>query len=83
MFPVLGMRGEEALHLLTLTPGIEPVDSPRHASVLLVAGGVPPALFESLRLAESLTPEPVRWAEASTVAKGPVYVGAARQGSAQ
>lgn len=58
VFPVLGMRGEEARRLLTLTPGIELVDSPRHASVLLVAGGVPPDLFESLRRVHDQLPQP-------------------------
>ncbi|MFC3285014.1 NADH-quinone oxidoreductase subunit D-related protein [Litchfieldella rifensis] len=58
VFPALGVHGEAALHRLALTPGIELVDSPRHASVLLVAGGVPPDHFEALRRVHDQLPKP-------------------------
>ena len=41
VFPVLGKQGDSALRHLALSPQIELVDSPRHASVLLVAVVVP------------------------------------------
>lgn len=58
VFPALGMHGEPALHRLALTPGVELVDSPRHASLLLVAGGVPPGRHAALRRAHDQLPSP-------------------------
>jgi len=58
VFPALGMHGDTILHRLALTPGIELVDSPRHASILLVAGGVPPDLHEALRRLHDQLPAP-------------------------
>lgn len=58
VFPALGMHGDTVLHRLALTPGIELVDSPRHASILLVAGGVPPDLHEALRRLHDQFPAP-------------------------
>lgn len=52
------MHGDTVLHRLALTPGIELVDSPRHASILLVAGGVPPDLHEALRRLHDQLPAP-------------------------
>lgn len=58
VFPALGDRGDAVVRHLALTPGIELVDSPRHASVLLVAGGVPPDQFEALRRVHDQLPRP-------------------------
>lgn len=58
VFPALGMQGEEAFYQLALHPEIELVDSPRHASLLLVAGGVPPELHEPLRRVHDQLPAP-------------------------
>ncbi|SHF68197.1 Respiratory-chain NADH dehydrogenase, subunit [Modicisalibacter ilicicola DSM 19980] len=58
VFPVRGIQGEAALHRLTLTPGVELVDSPRHASILLVAGGVPPDQHDALRRVHDQLPNP-------------------------
>lgn len=58
VFTALGMHGEAVLRRLALTPVIELVDSPRHASVLLVAGGVPPDLHEALRRVHDQLPQP-------------------------
>ncbi|SFU56801.1 Respiratory-chain NADH dehydrogenase, subunit [Halomonas korlensis] len=52
------MHGEAVLRQLALAPGIERVDSPRHASVLLVAGGIPPYLHEELRRVHDQLPQP-------------------------
>ncbi|MBB3231402.1 hypothetical protein [Halomonas stenophila] len=58
VFPALGMRGEEALYRLALSPEIKLVDSPRHASLLLVAGGVPPSMQQALRRVHDQFPAP-------------------------
>ncbi|WP_227370690.1 hypothetical protein [Halomonas sp. M20] len=58
VFPVRGMHGEEVLYRLALTPGVELVDSPRHASILLVAGGVPPDQYGALRRVHDQLPAP-------------------------
>ncbi|WP_048308198.1 hypothetical protein [Halomonas sp. PR-M31] len=58
VFPVRGLHGEEAFYQLALTPGIELVDSPRHASILLVAGGVPPDQHDALRRVHDQLPAP-------------------------
>ncbi|MBB3190527.1 hypothetical protein [Halomonas cerina] len=58
VFPALGMRGEEALYRLALSPDIKRVDSPRHASLLLVAGGVPPSMQQALRRVHDQLPAP-------------------------
>lgn len=52
------MRGEEALYRLALNPRIRLVDSPRHASLLLVAGGMPPEMQEPLRRVHDQLPAP-------------------------
>nr|WP_297461705.1 hypothetical protein [uncultured Halomonas sp.] len=58
VFPALGVSGDAVLRHLALTPGIEWVDSPRHASVLLVAGGVPIDQHEALRRVHDQLPAP-------------------------
>nr|WP_299246056.1 hypothetical protein [uncultured Halomonas sp.] len=58
VFPVRGMHGEPVLHRLALAAGIELVDSPRHASILLVAGGVPPDQHDALRRVHDQLPTP-------------------------
>jgi len=58
VFPVLGVQGDKALRHLTLSPDIELVDSPRHASVLLVAGEIPADRFEPLRRVHDQLPSP-------------------------
>mgnify|MGYP000135525023 FL=1 len=58
VFPVLGVQGDKALRHLTLSPDIELVDSPRHASVLLVAGEIPADRFEPLRRVHDQLPYP-------------------------
>lgn len=58
VFPVLGKQGDRALRYLALSPEIELVDSPRHASVLLIAGEVPADRFEPLRRVHDQLPYP-------------------------
>ena len=58
VFPALGMRGEEAFYPLALNPQIKLVSSPRHASLLLVAGGVPPDFHDALRRVHDQLPAP-------------------------
>lgn len=58
VFPALGMQGEEALYRLAQDPGITLVDTPRHATILLVAGGVPPHFHEALRRVHDQLPAP-------------------------
>lgn len=58
VFPVLGKQGDNALRHLALSPRIELVDSPRHASVLLVAGEVPADRCEPLRRVHDQLPYP-------------------------
>ena len=58
VFPVLGKQGDGALRHLALSPQIELVDSPRHASVLLVAGEIPADRFEPLRRVHDQLPYP-------------------------
>ena len=58
VFPVLGMQGDELLQQLVLSPDIELVDSPRHASVLLVAGEIPADRFEFARRVHDQLPSP-------------------------
>ncbi|KXS36855.1 MAG: Uncharacterized protein AWU55_2798 [Halomonadaceae bacterium T82-2] len=58
VFPVLGVGEHAALHRLALTPGVELVDSPRHASVMLVAGRVPASLHDELRRVHDQHPWP-------------------------
>ncbi len=58
VFPALGMHGEEALYRLAREPGITLVDTPRHATILLVAGGVPPHFHDSLRRVHDQLPAP-------------------------
>ncbi|MGQ7245102.1 hypothetical protein ACUN9V_16760 [Salinicola sp. V024] len=58
VFPVLGINGAGALRHLVLSPHIELVDSPRHASVLLVAGEIPADRFEPLRRVHDQLPYP-------------------------
>ncbi len=58
VFIARGMHGDEAVHHLALAPGVQPVDSPRHAAVLLVAGGVPPELQQALRRVHDQLPAP-------------------------
>ncbi|MCG7601856.1 hypothetical protein MHM84_19070 [Halomonas sp. McH1-25] len=58
VFPVLGKQGDRALRYLALSPEIELVDSPRHASVLLIAGEIPADRFEPLRRVHDQLPYP-------------------------
>jgi len=58
VFIVQGMHGEGIREKLMLTPGIALVDSPRHASVLLVAGGIPPEHQQALRRLHEQLPHP-------------------------
>lgn len=58
VFPALGMHGEDALYQLARDPGITLVDTPRHAAILLVAGGVPPHLQDALRRVHDQLPAP-------------------------
>ncbi|GAA3907717.1 hypothetical protein GCM10022228_17590 [Halomonas cibimaris] len=58
VFPALGMHGEDALYRLARDPGIALVDTPRHAAILLVAGGVPPHLQDALRRVHDQLPAP-------------------------
>lgn len=58
VFPALGMHGEEAVYRLAQAPGITLVDTPRHATILLVAGGVPPHFHDSLRRVHDQLPAP-------------------------
>ena len=58
VFPVLGKQGDKALRYLALSPEIELVDSPRHASVLLIAGEVPADRLEPLRRVHDQLPDP-------------------------
>jgi hypothetical protein len=48
VFPAVGASARDAVEDLSLNPGVELVDSPRHATVLLVAGAVPDALVPPL-----------------------------------
>ncbi len=58
VFPVLGKQGDGVLRHLALSPQIELVDSPRHASVLLIAGEVPADRLEPLRRVHDQLPDP-------------------------
>jgi hypothetical protein len=58
VFIAQGMHGEGIREKLMLEPGIVLVDSPRHASVLLVAGGVPPEHQQALRRLHEQLPRP-------------------------
>lgn len=58
VFPAVGVDGGPAIRRLALTPGIELVHSPRHASILLVAGEVPAELLEALRRVHDQLPDP-------------------------
>ncbi|EPC00212.1 hypothetical protein L861_06885 [Litchfieldella anticariensis FP35 = DSM 16096] len=58
VFPALGMGGDVVLRRLAQATNIELVGSPRHASVLLVAGGVQPDLLEALRRVHDQLPWP-------------------------
>ncbi|MDQ6886106.1 MAG: hypothetical protein M3068_02305 [Gemmatimonadota bacterium] len=49
VFVVEGLAPPEPLALLRLSPAIHVVDSPRSATILLVAGDVPPSLREVVR----------------------------------
>jgi hypothetical protein len=58
VFVALGMQAGAVRETLALDPRVELVDSPRHASVLLVAGGVPPDQQEALRRLHDQLPRP-------------------------
>lgn len=58
VFSALGVRGEKAFYRLGPDPRVRLVDSPRHASLLLVAGGVPPNMHEALRRVHDQLPAP-------------------------
>lgn len=58
VFVAVGMDAGPVREVLALNPRVELVDSPRHASVLLVAGGVPPDQHDALRRVHSQLPRP-------------------------
>lgn len=58
VFPALGANGDAVLRHLALAPGIELVDSPRHASVLLVTGEIPSGRHDDLRRVHDQLPAP-------------------------
>ena len=70
--PVFVLQGSDAgpagdAELLRCDPRLELVDSPRHATVLLVAGALPPELHDPAALVHDALPHPrgtVRWGDA-------------------
>lgn len=58
VFPVVGSGARRAVQDLRLRPGIELVDSPRHADVLLVAGRLPPAWLKPTARVHDQMPGP-------------------------
>ncbi|MCQ4320807.1 hypothetical protein [Stutzerimonas stutzeri] len=58
VFVVSGMAGAGARNALLLDPRIDVVDSPRHATILLVAGGVPADQHQALRRLHAQLPRP-------------------------
>ncbi len=58
VYPLLGIGGEQVLYELALAERITRVDSPRHASVLLVAGHVPAQHHEALKRVHDQLPCP-------------------------
>ncbi|WP_136065441.1 NADH-quinone oxidoreductase subunit D-related protein [Modicisalibacter radicis] len=58
VYPLLGIGGERALYPLALAGRVTRVDSPRHASVLLVAGHVPVHHHEALKRVHDQLPRP-------------------------
>lgn len=59
--PVLvtaGARARDALLGLRAADGVDPVHSPRHATVLLVGGAIPGELFEAVAHVHDQLPEP-------------------------
>ncbi len=58
VFVVSGMAGTGARDALLLDPRVDVVDSPRHANLLLVAGGVPADQHEALRRLHDQLPRP-------------------------
>lgn len=58
VFPVWGRHDDALLATLALSPQIELVDSPRHASVLLVIGEIPVALRDGLQRVHDQLPTP-------------------------
>jgi len=58
VFVVSGMTGAWVRDALALDPRIDVVDSPRHAKMLLVAGGVPADQHEALRRLHDQLPHP-------------------------
>ncbi|SFI03454.1 hypothetical protein [Modicisalibacter xianhensis] len=58
VFPVWGWHDDALLARLALSSQVELVDSPRHASVLLVIGEIPAALRDGLRRLHDQLPAP-------------------------
>lgn len=58
VYPLLGIGGERVLYQLALAEHVIRVDSPRHASVLLVAGHVPAQHHEALKRVHDQLPRP-------------------------
>lgn len=58
VYPLLGIGGERVLYELALAGRVARVDSPRHASVLLVAGHVPAQHHEALKRVHDQLPRP-------------------------
>lgn len=58
VFALVGAGGRAAVRELRLDPRVEVVDSPRHATILLVAGALPGPLHESARRVHDQLPHP-------------------------
>ena len=58
IYPVIGPSMEEAVRSLRLDARLEWVNSPRHARVLLVAGGITPDFTTALRRLHAQLPSP-------------------------
>lgn len=67
VFPVPGLAFERVVTYLALAPRINLVHSPRHASILLICGAVPPHLHAALRRVHDQIPPPsaTLWFQAS------------------
>lgn len=68
VFPVVGAGAREAVQDLALEPAVRVVDAPRPATVLLLAGQLPPALTDAADAAHDALAHPrctVRWTPGS------------------
>lgn len=74
VFAIAGGGSRHAVQDLRLAAGVELVDSPRAANVLLVAGPIVPAQWDAVRGAHDALPHPratVRWADTADDELGP------------